>query len=141
MSLFSAPLLKRQTVTFAGAELELSELSAFDRCEYLEATTGHIAVPKDGEIRQPEIDTLGQMWALRREDVSSKLLLVAYALKPGREESLHALHRELCSAVPPEKIDELYVPAAKLSGLYVDPDEVADGEEGAERAEGDEKKG
>ncbi|WP_043316579.1 hypothetical protein [Microbulbifer sp. HZ11] len=129
MSLFSAPLLKRQAVTFAGSEFELFELSAFDRCEYLEKTTGHIAVPKNGEITQPEMETLGQLWALRREDVSGKLLLVAYALKPGREESLDALHRELCFNVAPEQIDGLYVPAAKLSGLYVEPDVSDDGDE------------
>ncbi|MFI2810140.1 hypothetical protein [Microbulbifer sp. JSM ZJ756] len=145
MSLFDKPLLKQEPVEFSGFHFELYELSAYDRCEFLEKTTGHIAAPKEGEVAEVEFDNLGQMWALHREDVSSKLLLVAYALKPGREESLEDLHRELRECVPPEQIDELYVPAAKLSGLYVEPPAGNDKEkgngDGAEGSEGAEKKG
>ncbi|WP_346839825.1 hypothetical protein [Microbulbifer sp. SAOS-129_SWC] len=136
MSLFEAPLLKRETVPFAGTELTLYELSAFDRCEYLEKSTDGIPPPKEGEVPAPEFDHLGQLWALHRADVSNRLLLVAYALKPAREESLEQLHEELCRSVAPDQVDDLYIPAAKLSGLYVPP-EKAPAEESDEDAEED----
>ncbi|MEX2964208.1 hypothetical protein [Microbulbifer sp. TYP-18] len=126
MSFFETPLLQRETHSLGDTEFDLYELSAYDRCEYLEKTTGSIAMPKDGEVQPPVFERLGELWAFRREDTDSKLLLVAYALKPGREESLETLHTQLRRAVPLARIDELYLPAAKLSGLLVEPEQEAD---------------
>lgn len=135
MSLFQAPLLKSEVVEFAGEELQVFELSAFDRCEYLEKATENVPAPQgDKEVPMAEFKTVGQVWSYRREDVNSKLLLVAYALKPGREESLEDLHLELRQKVVPDAIDKLYIPAARLSGLYVEQrSEDGDSEEDAEK--------
>jgi len=131
MSLFQAPLLKSETIIFADTQLVLHELSAFDRCEYLEKATENVPAPKgDKEVPPAEFKTVGEVWSFRREDVSSKLLLVAYALKPCREESLEELHTELCRVVAPEAIDQLYIPAAKLSGLYTESQEAGEDSDG-----------
>ncbi|WKD51688.1 hypothetical protein [Microbulbifer spongiae] len=120
MSLF--PPRKRETIPFGDTTFDLYELSGLERCEYLAKTTGHLEVTEEGELRKPVITKIGQLWDARRRELSNNLLLVAYALRPGREESLEELHQELCKSVVPEHIDTLYIPAAKLSGFYFEVD-------------------
>ncbi|MFS1525628.1 hypothetical protein ACL7TT_16195 [Microbulbifer sp. 2304DJ12-6] len=120
MSLF--PPGKRETICFGDTTFDLYELSGYERCEYLAKTTGHLGVTEEGELQKTVITKIGQLWDARRQELSNRLLLVAYALRPGREESLEELHQELCKSVVPEQIDILYIPAAKLSRLYFEVD-------------------
>lgn len=139
MSLLPAAQRKTEKVTVAGTELVLHELSAFERCEYLEKSTAHLPLSNDGGDAEIEIKTLAEFWAMRRATLSGQLLLVAYALKPGRSESVADLHLELCKSLLPDQVDALYEPAAKLSGLFTEADKAV-GAEGSEGEEGGEKK-
>ncbi|AQQ67490.1 hypothetical protein Mag101_07435 [Microbulbifer agarilyticus] len=136
MSLFVEPLLSKEVIEFSGHDFELYELSAYDRCEYLEAITRDIAIPKDidSSVEAKEFESYGELWSFRRQDVDDKLLLIAYSLRPGRSETLEELHGALRDNVTRASVDQLYIPAARLSGLYVE-------KEGGEDDEDTEKKG
>ncbi|GAA5446132.1 hypothetical protein Misp06_04341 [Microbulbifer sp. NBRC 101763] len=141
MNLVPTPILESETVLFGQQEVELFELSAYHRCEYLQKTTEDIPLPQGEELPETELENFGQLWAFRLGEVSKKLLLVAYAIwmKPNCQESLEQIHQGLIRSVTPKLIDVLYVPAAKLSGLYV---EASTGEESSEtESEDNEKKG
>ncbi|WP_444886476.1 hypothetical protein [Microbulbifer sp. JMSA008] len=138
MNLVPTPILESETVLFGQQEVELFELSAYHRCEYLQKTTEDIPLPQDEEVPETELENFGQLWAFRVGEVSKKLLLVAYAIwmKPDCQDSLEQIHQGLIRSVTPKLIDVLYVPAAKLSGLYVEvKTEEADSENESEEAE------
>ncbi|WP_444958076.1 hypothetical protein [Microbulbifer sp. ZKSA002] len=138
MSFVPAPILESETVPFGQQEVELFELSAYHRCEYLQKTTEDIPLPQDEELPETQLETFGQLWAFRMGEVSKKLLLVAYAIwmKPDCQDSLEDIHQRLIRGVTPKLIDVLYIPAAKLSGLFVDVQtEEADSETESEETE------
>ncbi|USD22154.1 hypothetical protein MJO52_03185 [Microbulbifer variabilis] len=138
MNLVPTPILESETVVFGQQEVELFELSAYHRCEYLQKTTEDIPLPQDEELPETELENFGQLWAFRAGEVSKKLLLVAYAIwmKPDCQASLEQIHQGLIRSVTPKLIDQLYIPAAKLSGLFVDVQtEKADSETESEEAE------
>ncbi|WP_444902171.1 hypothetical protein ACJJIG_04375 [Microbulbifer sp. SSSA007] len=141
MNSVPTPILESETVLFGQQEVELFELSAYHRCEYLQKTTEDISLPQDEELPETQLETFGQLWAFRMGEVSKKLLLVAYAIwmKPDCQDSLEDIHQRLIRSVTPKLIDVLYIPAAKLSGLFVDIS--ADGEGGELEGEDSEKKG
>ncbi|QFT53544.1 phage minor tail protein domain-containing protein [Microbulbifer sp. THAF38] len=123
--------LKSEPVTFGGQDFQLYELSAYHRCEYLEKTSAEIPISKDDEPEKIEFKTYGDVWAFRGGDVKTRLLLVAYSLwtNPDCENSLEDIYDNLIRCVSKEKVDSLYVPAAKLSGLYTEPKESEEEEE------------
>ncbi|WP_226649266.1 phage minor tail protein G [Microbulbifer variabilis] len=138
MNLVPTPILESETVVFGQQEVELFELSAYHRCEYLQKTTEDIPLPQDEELPETELENFGQLWAFRKGEVSKKLLLVAYAIwmKPDCQDSLEDIHHGLIRSVTPKLIDQLYIPAAKLSGLFVDVQtEKADSETESEETE------
>ncbi|WP_444925292.1 hypothetical protein ACJJI4_12055 [Microbulbifer sp. TRSA002] len=140
MNLVPAPILKSEIVLFGEQEVELFELSAYHRCEYLQKTTEDIPLPQGEDVPKTELESFGQLWAFRAGEVSNKLLLIAYAIwmKPDCQESVEQIHQGLIRSITPELIDVLYVPAAKLSGLFVEiPDE---GEGSDTEGEDNEKK-
>ncbi|WP_445363180.1 phage minor tail protein domain-containing protein [Microbulbifer sp. ANSA003] len=120
----SIPLqLKQETVPFGDQEFKLYELSAYHRCEYLEKTSVDIQISKDEEPETVELKTYGDVWAFRGRDVKTRLLLVAYSIwmNPDCEDSLEEIENSLIRSISKDSVDILYVPAAKLSGLYVEP--------------------
>ncbi|WP_444883525.1 hypothetical protein [Microbulbifer sp. PSTR4-B] len=133
----SIPLqLKKEPVTFAGQEFQLYELSAYHRCEYLEKTSLDIPLSKGDEPESIEFKTCGDVWAFRRGDVKTRLLLVAYSLwmNPDCKDLLEDIYGRLIRSVSTEEVDSLYVPAAKLSGLYTEPKDPEAGEEAEEES-------
>ncbi|BBM03926.1 phage minor tail protein G [Microbulbifer sp. GL-2] len=138
MNLVPTPILESETIVFGQQEVELFELSAYHRCEYLQKTTEDIPLPQDEEVPETELENFGQLWAFRAGEVSKKLLLVAYAIwmNPDCQASLEQIHQGLIRSVTPKLIDRLYIPAAKLSGLFVDVQtEKADSETESEETE------
>jgi len=115
-------ILESETVLFGQQEVELFELSAYHRCVYLQKTTEDIPQPQNEELPETELENFDQLWAFRLEEVSKKLLLVAYAIwmKPDFQNSLEQIHQGLIRCETPKLIDKLYVPANKLSGLYAE---------------------
>ncbi|WP_226649606.1 hypothetical protein [Microbulbifer variabilis] len=141
MNLVPTPILESETVVFGQQEVELFELSAYHRCEYLQKTTEDIPLPQGEELPETELENFGQLWAFRAGEVSKKLLLVAYSIwmKPDCQDLLEDIHHGLIRSITPKLIDVLYVPAAKLSGLYVET--PVEGESGEIEGEDTEKKG
>ncbi len=117
MSIFKKPLLKSETITIVDQELTLFELSAYDRCEYLAAVAPDVAF--DGAKEEEGSQSVRQVMEVMRDDTEYKLLLVAYSLRPSLDAELEAIMADLKRELPRERVDDLYVPATKLSGLHV----------------------
>lgn len=132
------PPLKSETVVAGDIEFDLFELTGFYRCQYLAETTGDTPLRADGEVPKTEIQTLGEMYEFHRTNVSDKLLLVAYALWMNPEctdpESvIPKIHSRLLRTITGEDVETLHVAAAKLSGLYFEPEAEKGSEEDSKK--------
>ena len=108
--LFQKSTLKTEQVKIADAEFTFYELSAQARIEFFD--------------KQKDVKTAEELTdvELAKQDLEYSSLLIAYSLKPGREETLEELQAEIKQQTK-DIINEMFEPANQLAGFAAPQEE------------------